>query len=258
MKSDQIIDAIDATLIHLAWLQADRYAGALRLLAHVAVPRDDGPSTGGGPSIHGTGSHSDPTGDAVCSSADRQAQLSDRAHTIAQTSRWLRTSTFAPQLGPGPGTLQAAQLDLEWLLVVPHRITAWRPPTDEHRRELHHAIDLVHLEASALQLDVEKALKYSATVKAGVPKAKPRRWCIGCARAGRQVDIYVDRYADLCRSCGDYKAATRNVEHPKGRLPPVPYCEYVYQRGRKPPAELERRWLHEETIPSKQARKRNA
>lgn len=75
------------------------------------------------------------------------------------------------------------------------------------------------------------------------PTQRPRRCCESCARAGLEVDIYVDRYADMCRFCGDYKAA-------EGRRPPVAACEWKERHGKNPRADQVARWLVEERLPS--------
>lgn len=205
MNHHELTAAIDGAVIHLVWLNADRYTGALRLVAQVSVDLEEITASGGGDietrDRRAIGGHSDPTGDAVAASADRQARLADRAEVICDTARWLRAAVAGRTLTAAPGTLTAAQADLEWCLTVPHAIGAWVAPSDEARRELHHAAGLVFTEAGALQCEVEQALRYSATVAAGRPKPKPRQSCRSCARFG--IDENIDR-ANRCRRCGDF------------------------------------------------------
>lgn len=204
MRTDDLGRAITAAIIHLEWLNADRYRGAHDLLGKTRINPDD--HTGRGSSAPGRrsiGGHSDPTGDTVASAADRQAQLADHHDTITDTARWIRTTTGPHQPpAPAPATLTRAIGDLTWCITIPHLITNWRPPTDEDRRELHHAVELVHLEAQALQTEVEQALRYSATMAAGRPEPKLIT-CACCTRWGYREPAV---RGGLCEVCAAFRA----------------------------------------------------
>lgn len=61
------------------------------------------------------------------------------------------------------------------------------------------------------------------------PVQKPLRGCASCARDnGHFEPIATDRYANLCRPCGQYKAA-------EGRLPPLGAVEYMHRYGKLTP-----------------------
>lgn len=205
MKPSDLTLALNAAVVHLSWLNADRYQGALKLVAQVPIDLEAIGSSGGGDvetrDRRQIGGHSDPTGDAVASSADRQARLTDRAETITETARYIRSMVAGKILPAPPGTLTAAQTDLEWCMCIPHAIEAWKPLSDEDRAQVHHAVQHVYDEAAALQCEVERALRYSATVAAGRPEPKARQSCRSCARFGLDVDV--DR-ANRCRRCGDF------------------------------------------------------
>lgn len=203
----ELTAALNGAVIHLAWLDAGRYAGALRLVAQVPIDLEEITSRGGGDTEtrdrRQVGGHSDPTGDAVAASADRQAQLADRAEVICDTARWIRATVAGVAMPAAPGTLAAARADLEWCLRIPHAIGAWVPPTDEARRELAHAAQLVFTEAAALQCDVEQVLRYSATVAAGRPKPKPMRLCRCCGPMGYREPATAN--SDLCEVCKRFR-----------------------------------------------------
>ena len=207
MNAHELTAAIDGAVIHLAWLNADRYHGALRLVAQVPIDLEEITGRSGGDAEtrdrRQVGGHSDPTGDAVASSADRQAALADRAEIVCDTARWLRSAVAGTLLPSAPGSLTAAQGDLEWCLTIPHAIGAWVAPSDEARRELHHAARLVFDEAGALQCDVERALRYSATVAAGRPKPKPLRYCNCCGPMGYH-ELALPT-SDLCEVCKAFR-----------------------------------------------------
>lgn len=198
-----MIPAIRAAIGQLEWLAAGRYREALRFVGQVAVDLEEITALGGGDvetrDRRAIGGHSDPTGDAVASSADRQAQLADRAETICETARWLRATVARQELPAAPGTLDAAMIDLEWILVIPHLVTAHVPASDEHRRQLHHAIEHVNLEAATLATEVAQALRYSATVAAGRPTPKPVRYCRCCGPMGYRDPAMAN--SDLCEVC---------------------------------------------------------
>jgi len=178
VKPSDLTLALNAAVVNLQWLNADRYRGALKLVKQVPIDLEAiGSSSGGDLETRDRrqiGGHSDPTGDAVASSADRQARLTDRADTICESARYIRTMVAGKPLPSAPGSLTAAQSDLEWCLRIPHAIEAWKPPSDEDRAQAHHAVQHVYDEAAALQCEVEQALRYSATVAAGRPKPKPQ------------------------------------------------------------------------------------
>ena len=205
MNQHQLLAAINGAQIHLAWLDDGRYRQALALLAKVKPdPDEDGQHGGGGNDTgrRSVGSHSDPTGNAVVSAADRQAQLTDRAEIICDTARWIRITVAQAELPAAPGTLAAALADLTWCTTIPHLITAHQPAGAEERRELHVAADLVYHQAGQLQSDVERALRYSATVAAGRPVQKPLVGCKSCNRFG--IFAPIERYREWCRRCGDF------------------------------------------------------
>lgn len=205
MRTDDLGRAITAAIIHLEWLAADRYRGAHDLLGRTAIHTDNDRPTGGSsaPGRRSIGGHSDPTGDTVASAADRQAELDEHHDTITDTARWIRTTTGPDQPPtPAPATLARAISDLRWTITIPHLITTWKPPTDETRRELHHAVELVHLEAAALQADVERALRYSATMAAGRPEPKLIT-CACCTKWGYREPA-VQR--GLCEVCAAFRA----------------------------------------------------
>lgn len=61
------------------------------------------------------------------------------------------------------------------------------------------------------------------------PVQKPLRGCASCARDNGHFEaIATDRYANLCRPCGQYKAA-------EGRLPPLGAVEYMHRYGKLTP-----------------------
>ncbi len=61
------------------------------------------------------------------------------------------------------------------------------------------------------------------------PVQKPLRGCASCARdKGHFEAIAADRYSNLCRPCGQYKAA-------EGRLPPLGAVEYMHRYGKLTP-----------------------
>lgn len=72
-----------------------------------------------------------------------------------------------------------------------------------------------------------------------VAEQRAMRWCRSCERADHHVPIDVDRYADYCRSCGEYRRAT-------GDLPPVAWCEHVWARGRRPSPAVTARMVADE------------
>lgn len=253
MKPSDLTLALNAAVVHLSWLNADRYQGALKLVAQVPIDLEAIGSSGGGDvetrDRRQIGGHSDPTGDAVASSADRQARLTDRAETITETARYIRSMVAGKILPAPPGTLTAAQTDLEWCLCIPHAIEAWKPLSDEDRAQVHHAVQHVYDEAAALQCEVERALRYSATVAGGRPIQQARRTCASCDRAGLTVDIDVDRYSHYCRFCGDYKGS-------EGRVPPEAACTWAARHGKNPRRDQIDRWIFEESLPSPTQRKR--
>ena len=207
MNQHQLLDAINGAQIHLAWLDDGRYRQALALLAKTPVDLEELAETGGGGNDTGrrsVGSHSDPTGNAVVSAADRQAQLTDRAEIICDTARWIRITVAQAELPAAPGTLGAALADLTWCTTIPHLITAHQPTNAEERRELHHAADLVYHQAGALQSDVERALRYSATVAAGRPVQRALRTCACCSRWGYKDLVAAN--SDLCPDCKAFRS----------------------------------------------------
>lgn len=206
MNPSQLTAAINGAVIHLAWLNADRYTSALRLVAQVPIDLEEltGRTSGGDVETRDRrqiGGHSDPTGNAVASSADRQAALADRAEIVCDTARWLRATVAGITMPAAPGNLTSAQRDLEWVLSVAGTTWAWQPCNDGARHHLATQADLAYRETAALQCDVEQALRYSATVAAGRPAPKARQSCRSCARYGLDVDV--DR-ANRCRRCGDF------------------------------------------------------
>ncbi len=123
MNPSQLTAAINGAVIHLAWLNADRYTSALRLVAQVPIDLEEltGRTSGGDVETRDRrqiGGHSDPTGNAVASSADRQAALADRAEIVCDTARWLRATVAGITMPAAPGNLTSAQRDLEWVLSV--------------------------------------------------------------------------------------------------------------------------------------------
>lgn len=98
---------------------------------------------------------------------------------------------------------------------------------DETTREIDHALALLDETMGWL-------LAKAATIqRAGLrpndeppPVQKPLRGCASCARDGGHFEpIATDRYANLCRPCGQYKAA-------EGRLPPLGAVEYMHRHGK--------------------------
>lgn len=254
MKPSDLTLALNAAVVHLQWLNADRYRGALNLVKQVPVDLEAiGSSSGGDLETRDRrqiGGHSDPTGDAVASSADRQARLTDRAETICESANYIRFMISGGYLFDGSyGTLPHAQADLEWCLRIPHAIEAWKPLSDEDRAQVHHAVQHVYDETAALQCEVEQALRYSATVAGGRPVQQARRTCASCDRAGLSVDIDVDRYAHYCRFCGDYKGS-------EGRVPPEAACAWAARHGKNPRRDQIDRWIFEESLPAPAQRKR--
>ena len=204
MKPSDLTAALDAALVHLAWLNADRYTQALRLVAQVPIDLEAiGVSSGGDVETRDrrqVGGHSDPTGDAVASSADRQARLTDRAETIATTARNLRIWLAVTPMPTAPGTLTAAEQDLAWCAML---AAVWTPVTDESRRRVLNAAEVIYIEAGALQCEVERALRYSATVAAGRPKPKPLRFCCCCGPMGYH-ELALPT-SDLCEVCKAFR-----------------------------------------------------
>jgi len=76
------------------------------------------------------------------------------------------------------------------------------------------------------------------------PVQMERRRCKSCARAGLDIDIDVDRYADYCRYCGRFKSA-------EGRVPPRAACEWRARHGKSPSMHQVAQWIREEAMPSK-------
>lgn len=202
-----MIPAVRAAIGQLQWLAEGRYREALRFVGQVPVDLEEITASGGSDietrDRRAVGGHSDPTGDAVASSADRQARLADRAETICETARWLRATVARQELPAAPGSLDGAIVDLEWILVIPHLVTAHVPASEEHRRQLHHAIEHVNLEAAALATEVAQALRYSATVAAGRPEPKPMRLCRCCGPMGYHEPATAN--SDLCEVCKRFR-----------------------------------------------------
>jgi len=205
VKPSELVPAINATICHLDWLNAGRYQGALRLVAAVPIDLEQiGASAGGDAETRDRrviGGHSDPTGDAVAGSADRQARLADRAEIVCNAARTVRGTVYGYTPTNAAGTITGALVDLTMVLHGHRTITAWQPPDEPARHALHHAVQLCHDETSTLRYEVEAALRYSATVAAGRPKPKAPQVCRSCARFGIAADV--DR-ANRCRNCGDF------------------------------------------------------
>lgn len=207
MNTHELTAAINGAVVHLGWLNADRYTEALRLVAQVPIDLEEITASGGGDietrDRRAIGGHSDPTGDAVAASADRQARLADRAEVICDTARWLRATIAGITMPTAPGTLTAAQRDLEWILSVSDATWAWQPCNDGSRRQIATKARLVYHEAAGLQCEVEQALRYSATVAAGRPKPKPLRYCRCCEPWGyRELAL---AKSDLCEVCEAFR-----------------------------------------------------
>ena len=255
MKPSELVPAINATICHLDWLNADRYQGALRLVAAVPIDLEQiGASAGGDAETRDRrviGGHSDPTGDAVAGSADRQARLADRAEIVCNAARTVRGTVYGYTPTNAAGTITGALVDLTMVLHGHRTITAWQAPSEPARLGLHHAVQLCHDETSTLRYEVEQVLRYSATVAAGRPAQRERRYCASCSRGGLEVDIYVDRYAHFCRFCGDYKAS-------EGRVPPDAACIWLHRHGKNPRGDQIARWIFEESLPSPVQRRRGA
>ncbi len=252
MKPSDLTLALNAAVVHLQWLNADRYRGALKLVAQVPIDLEAiGSSSGGDVETRDRrqiGGHSDPTGDAVASSADRQARLTDRADTICTTARNLRIWMAVTPMPAASGSLAAAEADLAWCAAL---AGVWRPVTDDARHRVLNAAQTLYDEAAALQCEVEQALRYSATVAGGRPVQQARRTCASCDRAGLSVDIDVDRYAHYCRFCGDYKGS-------EGRVPPEAACAWAARHGKNPRRDQIARWIFEESLPSPAQRRRTS
>lgn len=207
MKPSELVPAINATICHLDWLNADRYTGALRLVAAVPIDHDNDSGGSGGDAEtrdrRAIGGHSDPTGDAVCSSADRQAKLADRAEIVCEAARTVRGTVYGHTPTNAAGTITGALVDLTMVVSGHRTIDAWQPPSDLARLELHHAVQLCHDETSTLRYEVEAALRYSATVAAGRPKPRPIRYCRCCEPWGyREVALPT---SDLCEVCKAFR-----------------------------------------------------
>ena len=200
MKPSDLTLALNAAVVHLQWLNADRYRGALKLVKQVPVDLEAiGSSSGGDLETRDRrqiGGHSDPTGDAVASSADRQARLTDRADTICTTARNLRIWMAVTPMPAASGSLAAAEADLAWCAAL---AGVWRPVTDDARHRVLNAAQTLYDEAAALQCEVEQALRYSATVAAGRPKPKPLRLCKCCEPMGYHEPALPT--SDLCEVC---------------------------------------------------------
>lgn len=205
MKPSDLTLALNAAVVHLQWLNADRYRGALTLVKQVPVDLDEVWGSGASGDVETrdrqqVNQHSDPVGSMVAHSADRQARLTDRAETICESANYIRFMVGGEYLfDESYGSLPRAQADLEWCLRIPHAIEAWKPLSDEDRAQVHHAVQHVYDETAALQCEVEQALRYSATVAAGRPKPKPLRLCKCCQPMGYSEPALPT--SDLCEVC---------------------------------------------------------
>ena len=112
-------------------------------------------------------------------------------------------------------------------------------------------LDLAHELAALEQAHELMRLVHGRVVAALAPpraERRPvqleRRRCKSCARAGLDIDIDVDRYADYCRYCGRFKSA-------EGRVPPRAACEWRARHGKSPSMHQVAQWIREEAMPSK-------
>lgn len=233
MKPEYRTRALDVAHAHLVWLTAtpSPLDAALDVLADVDARTTIATGSKDGTGRRAIGSYSDPTATTATARAEvaiagqRTAKaIHADIDLVAITARRLRAIIGGtPPTGTG---VARALADIGWCLTAPHTVEAWTSDDADMIDEVDHRCDVLARQSAVLRTRVETVLRQALRPAEPKPVQQAMRGCVSCARDGGYFEpIAEGRYADLCRTCGEYRAA-------EGRTLPLGAVRSMHSHGK--------------------------